>query len=131
MCSLFCFILRNAAHLHRCQHQILHNSHMRKQIKALEYHAYFLADFVNISLTVQRNTIDNNAAAGRLLQKVDATQQSTLTAAAGADNNNNLFSAIVRFTPLSTCRSPKLFFRSLITIISLLISCQTSAPDNR
>ena len=64
---------------------------MREQIKALEYHAYFLADFVDISLTVQRNTVDNNAAAGRLLQKVDAAQQSTLTTTAGADDNNNLF----------------------------------------
>ena len=67
MRSSFCFLLRHAAHLHRCQHQVLQNSHMREKIEALEYHADFLTDFVDISLAVQRNTVDNDTAAGRLL----------------------------------------------------------------
>ena len=67
MRSFFCFLLRHAAHLHRCQHQVLQHSHMREKIEALEYHADFLTDFVDISLAVQRNTVDNDTAAGRLL----------------------------------------------------------------
>ena len=59
---------------------------MREQIKALEYHAYFLADFVDISLTVQRNTVDNNAAGSRCQQSCQQLDDGTLTGTGRTDN---------------------------------------------
>ena len=62
---------------------------MREKIEALENHADFLADFVDVSLAIKRNAIKDNFAACRHFQIVDAAQECTLAAAWRADDNDH------------------------------------------
>lgn len=80
--------------------QIFQNSHMRKKVELLEYHAHFAGDAADIivldvfratgGFTAQLFTVDSNAALINCFQLVEAAQQGAFATAGRADYGNNL-----------------------------------------
>ncbi|MNF83398.1 hypothetical protein D3C84_657220 [compost metagenome] len=77
-------------HLDRAEQQVVEHAHVREQVIALEYHADLLAHFAPVGAFVQKLTAGKcQAAAVRDFQPVEATQQGTFTAAAGAEDDDH------------------------------------------
>ena len=91
---LLYLVFGTLGHLERSQHNVVQHGQMREQLIALEYHADALAQTrqplaaVGDSLIAQA---DAPALGG--LQRVDATQQRALAAAAGAYHHDDLAGA--------------------------------------
>ena len=89
LCRLLGLFLCDMAHLHRREHDVLEHRHVREEVEALEHHADFLADVVDIRLAIQQDAVDGHRAFRRHFEEVDAPQQRTLARARRADDDDD------------------------------------------
>lgn len=82
-----------------CFNQVFQNSHVRKKVELLEYHAHFAGNAADIivldvfratgGFTAQLFTVDGDAAFIDCFQLVEAAQQGAFAAAGRTDYGNN------------------------------------------
>ena len=74
-----------------CEGDVLLDRHMREEVEVLEHHAHLAAVEVQVDLlAVEGDILEVNGAGGRLLEKVQAAQQSRFATAGGADDGHDL-----------------------------------------
>ena len=75
----------------RGKHHVAHNVQIVEQVEQLEHHTNVLAHLVDIGMLVgDIVTVDNDCAAGDLLEAVEAAQESRLTRTGRPEDNDDL-----------------------------------------
>ena len=83
------FLLGDLSDLHRREHQILNDTHMRKKVESLKDHADFRADFIDILFSIDRHTVECDGSRRRCFKPIDAAQQRTLPRAGRSDDDDD------------------------------------------
>ena len=91
MGALSSLFLIGLLELHRGQHDVLGDGHVREQVEVLEDHSHLLTHLVDVGvLGGEVLSLDLDGAARHLLKQVEAAQEGRLSGPGGADDGQHL-----------------------------------------